>query len=93
MKTRLKALKGLSYPEPGKSLEIVYKAGGRRKLTAEQRAKVKIKEVMPGEWCDDFPVKTLQHFIQKGAIEVVEIEKPREENITRRSRRAVRGEK
>jgi len=81
----------VSYPEPGKSLEIVYEAGGRSKLTAEQRAQVRIKEVAPGEWCDDFPIKTRDHFIAKGAIEFVHVEE-KEKNLARRRGR-VKGEK
>jgi len=74
MKTRLRAIRGLSYPEPGESLELVYKVGGRSKLTAEQRARVKIREIAPGEWCDDLPVKSRDHFITKGVIEIIQVE-------------------
>ncbi len=76
MAERLKAIIGLDYPEPGKSLELVRRAGGRKKLSPEDRAKVRIREVAPGDWCDDLPVESRAHLIAKGSVVVVQIEEP-----------------
>ena len=76
MAERLKAIIALDYPEPGKSLELVRRAGGRRKLSAEARAQVRIREVAPGEWCDDLPIESRKHLIAKGSVVIVHIEEP-----------------
>lgn len=73
MTHRLKAVIGLTYPEP-KSLELVLEAGGLSKLTAKQRAKVKLRYVKPGEWCDDLPECSRDHLITKGSVIKVAIE-------------------
>lgn len=69
---RLKAKKGLTYPEDDKSLRIVRDAGGISKLTEEQMVRVRLKDVVVGEWCDDLPSECREHLIKKGAVEVVQ---------------------
>ena len=49
-------------------------AGGLSKLSPDQRAKVKLREVKAGDWCDDVPTESRKHLIEKGAVEVVEDE-------------------
>ena len=76
-KKRLRATTGLHYPADAESLRIVLKAGGFRNLTAEQRARVRIKEVAAGDWCDDMPTVSQAHQISRGHVEVVTDDPPR----------------
>ena len=71
MAKRLRAVKGISYPD-AKSLPIVVEAGGMSKLTAEQREQVKIRNVKPGEWCDDLPGISRDHMLSSGSVEEIE---------------------
>ena len=68
---RLKAIVGISYPDSA-SLKIVQKAGGLSKLSDEQRAKVKIKNVKAGGFCDDIPEDSRKNFLKLGYIREVE---------------------
>lgn len=85
---RLRAVVGLHYPEPGKSLEIVRAAGGLSKLSEEERAKVKIKDVRAGAWCDDLPEESRASLIRKGRVEVVEVEgkAPSKRSLSKRAK-------
>ena len=65
--SRLRAVVGVSYPDPA-SLAIVEKAGGLSKLSDEQRAKVKMKDVKAGGFCDDIPKKSVKSFLKWGYI-------------------------
>jgi|TARA_R110000824_G_scaffold21078_6_gene78873 hypothetical protein len=67
---RLKALVGISYPDAA-SLGIVLKAGGLSKLDDEQLAKVKMRNVKPGGFCDDIPEASKKSFLKFGYIEKV----------------------
>lgn len=71
--SRLRAVVGVSYPDPA-SLAIVEKAGGLSKLSDEQRAKVKIKDVRVGGFCDDMPKKSVKDFLKWGYIREVDSE-------------------
>ena len=67
---RLRAVKGISYPD-ARSLPIVVAAGGMSKLTDEQRKKVRIKEIKPGGWCDDLPAISRASMLASGSVEEV----------------------
>lgn len=67
---RLKAIVGISYPDAS-SLKIVQKAGGLSKLTDEQRAKVKIRNIKAGGFCDDLPETSLRSFLKLGYVKEV----------------------
>ena len=69
---RLRANVGISYPDP-ESLKIVEKAGGLSKLTDEQRAKVKIRDIKAGGFCDDMPQKSIKSFLKLGYIREVDL--------------------
>tara|TARA_R110000824_G_scaffold8899_3_gene40388 strand:- start:4880 stop:5119 length:240 start_codon:yes stop_codon:yes gene_type:complete len=71
--SRLRAVVGVSYPDPT-SLAIVEKAGGLSKLSDEQRAKVKMKDVKAGGFCDDMPAKSIKNFLKWGYIREVDSE-------------------
>ena len=73
MSERLRAVKGLVYPEPN-SLELVRNAGGLSKLTAEQRKKVRLRRLKAGDWCDDLPPESVNHLIAKGGVERVQVD-------------------
>jgi len=88
---RLKAKIGLTYPDAS-SLEIVREAGGLSKLTPEQRAKVKLREIKPGEWCDDVPKESREHLIEKGTVVLVQIEEPKAHEGFPRGQRKQKGE-
>ena len=68
---RLKAIVGISYPDSA-SLKIVQKAGGLSKLSEQQRAKVKIKNVKPGGFCDDLPEASRKNFLKFKYVKEVE---------------------
>jgi hypothetical protein len=68
---RLRAIVGISYPDSS-SLKIVQKAGGLSKLTDEQQAKVTIKNVNPGGYCDDIPEASRKNFLKFGYIKEVD---------------------
>jgi hypothetical protein len=67
---RLKAVVGVSYPDAA-SLKIVEKAGGLSKLTDQQRARVKVKNVKAGGFCDDIPESARKGFLRLGYIRKV----------------------
>ena len=94
MAERLRAVRGIDYPADSKSLEIVRSAGGRQNLTAEQEAKVRIRDVKPGDWCDDLPKSSVDHQIKKGAVERVQVQEPAEGSAKGflRGRRPQKGE-
>lgn len=71
MPSRLRAVKGLLYPD-AKSLDTVLKAGGLSKLSDEQRESVVLKRVEAGAWCDDVPEESRAGLLKRGHIEVVE---------------------
>ena len=73
MAKRLRAKTGLTYPDV-QSLPIVTEAGGMGSLTPKQRAKVNLKTVKAGQWCDDFPACSLAYRLERGHIEEVEVE-------------------
>ena len=75
MANRLRAKQGLTYPAPA-SQALVEKAGGLSKLTPTERAKVKLRRVEAGEWCDDLPEPSKAHLIEQNLVEVVEAEIP-----------------
>lgn len=83
---RLKAKKGLTYPDAS-SLKIVREAGGISKLTKEQRKKVKLKRVEPGKFCDDLPEESMEWMIARGDVEVIEEEAPIKSAFGRRLRK------
>lgn len=60
-----------SYPADAESLALIVNAGGRSQLTDEQRAKVKLKTVGPGDDCTDMPESTIKIFLERGWIEEV----------------------
>lgn len=63
------AVVGIDYPSP-ESLEMVLKAGGRSKLTPEQRERLAIVNVAPGEECVGIPVVSVEKELRKGRIKV-----------------------
>ena len=66
----------VSYPHP-QHLQAVIDAGGCEPgLTKEQRKKF-IKHVKRGGWCDDMPKMAIQHQLEKGNIEEVEVAAPK----------------
>ncbi len=71
MAKRLRALVGLSYPD-AKSLPIVLGAGGMKKLSEEQRKRVKLRQVKPGGWCDDLPAISRAYRLGRGHVEEVD---------------------
>lgn len=62
-KSRLRALVGLTYPV-GASVKMVREAGGIRNLSPEQRDKLRMKRVEPGDWCDDLPPNDVKAFLE-----------------------------
>ena len=68
---RLKAKKGLTYPDAA-GLKIVREAGGMSKLTDEQRKRVNLKHVKVGEFCDDLPEESREWLIESGKVEEIE---------------------
>ncbi len=71
MADRLIARNGLSYAADAASQALIDAAGGRSKLSPEDRAKVRIKRVEPGEPCDDVPANAVDRLIASGDIERV----------------------
>jgi len=67
---KLRATVDLVYPTPA-SLKVVLAAGGISKLTPEQRAKVSLKTVKAGKFCDDLPAESRDALIKRGAVEEV----------------------
>ncbi len=94
-RTRLRTITGHSYPV-GESRSLVKKAGGIRKLTEQQRASLKIKQVVPGGWIDDMPYEPRKAFLARGTIEEIEVDangneltaKPRKKAAGKRRRKA-----
>ena len=72
---RLRAVVGLRYPD-AKSAPIVKKAGGISKLTPEQLENYVQIRRKPGEFCDDVPKHMREHWLDKGAIEEVDVKPP-----------------
>lgn len=68
-KTRLRALVGLNYPV-GRSLTLVRKRG-LKNFSAEEVAKLDIKRVEPGGYCDDAPKEMISSWLTNGKIERV----------------------
>lgn len=83
MAKRLRAKTGLSYPD-AQSLAIVTEAGGMHSLTPKQRAKVTLKTVKAGQWCDDFPACSLAYRLERGHIEEVEVEAPKKSQSSKK---------
>jgi hypothetical protein len=93
MAERLRAVKGMVYPDP-KSLELVRGAGGLSKLTPDQRKKVRLRRVKAGDWCDDVPPESLEHLIKKGGVVRVQVEEGINYKLTdTRRKKAHLGEK
>ncbi len=71
MAKRLRAVRGLSYPD-ATGLPAVLKAGGLSKLSPEERAAVKFRRVEPGGWCDDLPEISRVALLAAGDVEEIE---------------------
>jgi hypothetical protein len=65
-----RARQNLSYPDPA-SLRIVQQAGGLSRLSAADRARVRLREVAAGERCDDVPASSVPWMLEQGWIERV----------------------
>ena len=74
MATRFRATVELTYPTPA-SLKVVLAAGGMTKLSEEQRAKVTLKRVPAGSYCDDIPEKSIKKLLARGHITEVGADK------------------
>jgi hypothetical protein len=57
-----------SYPADLISQQVIKSAGGRSKLTEEDKQKVKIKTVMAGEDCSDMPASALALYLERGLV-------------------------
>ena len=91
---RLRAIVNIDYPADAESLKIIRSVGGRRNLSAKQQAKVKIKSVNPGEWCDDLYESIVEHWIKKGYVERVKVAGEPAKILTKKTKfKAYRGEK
>jgi hypothetical protein len=89
MADRLRAKVGLTYPT-GASLEVVRKAGGIKKLTAEQGAELELKHVAAGEPCDDLPEESRKWMVAQGLVEVVK-QKAQAKAVKPKRKKAKRG--
>jgi len=56
------------YPADPESLRIITTAGGRSKLTDDQKEIVKYKTVKEGEDCSDMPSSSLELYLSRGWI-------------------------
>lgn len=79
-----------NYPTPA-SLKIIEAAGGRSKLTDEDKKRVMYKTVKSGEDCSDMPQSSLEIFLERGWVidskpEVKEAPTPVEPVITKESK-------
>jgi hypothetical protein len=68
--------RALTYPADAESLRLVREAGGLSKLSPEAREKVRMKEVKPGEWCDDLPAESVEGRLLRGDVERVTVDEP-----------------
>ena len=57
-----------NYPADAVSEKIISNAGGRSKLTAEDRHLVKFKTVVAGQVCTDMPIKVRDLYQSRGWI-------------------------
>lgn len=57
-----------NYPADLVSLKIVKNAGGRSKLTADQKPLVKYKVAKAGDDCGDMPKDTLELYLSRGWV-------------------------
>lgn len=57
-----------NYPADPTSLQILKNAGGRAKLSEEERAIVKFKTVKEGWDCSDMPKETLELYVSRGWV-------------------------
>lgn len=67
MPNRLRALVGLTYPAR-ECQAMVAAAGGLRCLTADERARLQMRRVEAGEYCDDLPDTSIPILLEQGAI-------------------------
>ena len=66
--------RGFAYP-CGVDLARVRAAGGFSNLPDDQRATIRFKTVRPGEDCSDMPAESLAHYLERGDIARVEVER------------------
>jgi hypothetical protein len=77
MATRLRVVRrGFNYPADAESLALVRAGGGASKLTPEQRARVRWRQVGIGDFCDDMPPESAAIYLSRGDIEVVTVDDP-----------------
>ena len=63
-----------SYPADLISQQVINSAGGRSKLTEEDKKKVKIKTVFAGEDCSDMPTTALALYVERGLVNKIDTE-------------------
>ena len=69
MPERLRVVtRGFTYPADSESLAIVRAAGGISKLSAEERARVRLKHVEVGDDCSDMPAESVAVRLARGEI-------------------------
>jgi hypothetical protein len=66
--------RGFTYPGDPDSLRLVREAGGLSKLTPEARARVRMKEVAVGDFCDDMPAEAQARYLERGDLERVTVD-------------------
>ncbi len=77
MATRLRVVRrGFAYPADAESLALVRQGGGVSQLASEQRARVRWRQVGPGDWCDDMPPESAAIYRSRGDLEVVTVDDP-----------------
>lgn len=65
--------RGFAYPV-GADVEIVRRAGGFSKLTPAQQRAVRFKQVPRGGDCSDMPGESLERYLSRGDVAIVESE-------------------
>ena len=66
--------RGFTYPADPESLRLVREGGGLSKLTPEDRARVRMKEVAIGDFCDDMPAEAQARYLERGDLERVTVD-------------------
>lgn len=74
MAERLRAIRGLVYPADPESLHLVRAAGGVSQLSADARARVRLKDVAAGDWCDDLPDESQAWCLAQGLVRRVPVD-------------------
>lgn len=62
----------MKYPD-GDSIAKVVEAGGLKNMTPEERSDVVLREMHPGDFCDDFPESLRSDYLARGFLESVEV--------------------